>query len=407
MSKFLKSKMSMLLIGLMMFSGVSSFADSTSNLDNSTTAPVPMLISAPVESTSEQPVPTLYTDAVPTLYNEAVPTLYNDVKVPFEVRQDGDNFTIILDENPSTGFAWTYVVKKENHVDVIGEEFIAPSSEEPVVGAGGQKEFSFKVNGDGVSTIEFKYARSWEDEALETLTVLVYKNGEKVFVEEDQIVTIMDETSDSVEMTKIQDGAIENTKEVMKIYYNDDEISTEMSLEIVDGITMVPLSSTLKAIGYDIVWNGETRSVEINKGAQWTSIKIGENAYFRNRMAPSPLSAAPVIIDGYTYVPAEFMAEILGLGVQVENGSLKLSDFESAIHSGYVLEISQDETGTKTITLGNEKDTTDYMNMVIIHTSEAYTYYNKDVKVGEFVKVVSPLMMTMSIPGQTSGYIIY
>lgn len=409
----LKAKIGAMLLGVMAFSSMASFADM---------AVQPVLISAPINAISED----VDTMPVPTLYgNDAlmpVPTLYENNAVPFTVKQAGDAFTIILDSNPSTGYSWSFKVNKEDHVNFKSENFVAPADAMP--GAGGKATFTFTVTGDGVSTIAFEYAQPWEGGASgEKLNILVYKNGDKVFVEEDQIVTIYDENTngitivaeelteaekitESIEMTEIMDGKVEVDAESRKVVYKGEEVGY-FGIEDYNGITMVPLSSSLKALGYEVTWNGETRSVDIQKGAQWTSIKIGENAYFKNRMAARPLSAEPIIIDGYTYVPAEFLVEILGIGVQVENGSLVLSDMEAVVHSGYVTDIQYDETGTMTITIASEEGSTDYMNMTVIHTSDAYTYYNTEVEVGKYIHVASPMMMTMSLPPQTSGYIVY
>jgi hypothetical protein len=78
-----------------------------------------------------------------------------------------------------------------------------------------------------------------------------------------------------------------------------------------------------------------------------------------------------------------------------------------AIHSGYVKDIAYDETGTKTITIVPDLASNEMYEQTVIHTSSAYTYYNKEAVVGEFVNVICPPIMTMSIPAQTSGYIVY
>lgn len=102
---------------------------------------------------------------------------------PFKVVQEGDYFTIILDENPSTGYSWNYTLSDENKIELVNDKYFG--SEESLVGAGGRREFSFKVNKDGASTITFKYSRGWEkDSVLETVEVLVSKNNNKVTIEE-------------------------------------------------------------------------------------------------------------------------------------------------------------------------------------------------------------------------------
>lgn len=364
----MKKCMSLILSGIVLISGLTAFAD---------TVPVeevqPVLISAP----TEEPEPTLYE---------------GNASVPFEIRQQEDVFTIILEENLSTGYAWVYTIQDKAHVAYVSEQSIQPEVEMP--GAPGKKEFTFKVQAEGVSTIQFSYERAWESNAHDVLNILVYKRGDKVIVEEDQKVYALDQGSQVV-------------KEAFDIYYNDGQIESVLKAKKINGITMIPLRSVTEAMGYKVTWNGETQSIEILKGAQWTSVKIGDNSYFKNKMAPWQLSAAPVIEDGHTYVPVEFMVDILGKGLQVEMGDLMFNDSEVAIHEGYVHEIAYDETGTMTITLASQKGSDDVMDHTIIHTSKAYTHYNKTVEEGAFIKVISPMIMTMSIPGQTSGYVVY
>ena len=362
----MKRKMSMFLAGVMLISGVSSV--SAQAIPENTMEAV--AISAPVDT------------AVPELYEKTA---------PFEVEQSKDQFKVILEENPSTGYVWSAKIKDEALITSRGENFVEADTE--LLGAPGKKEFSFEINSDGVSTISFTKNRAGEENPAESLRLLAYKSGDKVIVEEDKIVSIADEAQ---EETLSAD-----------IYYNDALIESKGGLKKVGGITMFPAADVLRAMGYNVEWKEETKSVEVSKGAQWTSITIGKNSYFKNKMAPIELSAAPQIVDGSTYVPVEFLAEILGRGLTVENGDLKLGDMEAQIHSGYVKDIRHDETGTMTITISKVKDSNDINDQIIIHTSKAYTYYNKEAKVGEHINVVCSMIMTMSIPPQTAGYVVY
>lgn len=363
----MKRKMSMFLAGLMLVSGVSSV--------------------------SAQAVPENAVEAVAisASIDTAVPELYEETSMPFEVEQSGDQFKVILDENPSTGYVWSAKIKDEALITSKGENLV--KADTGLIGAPGKKEFSFEINSDGVSTISFTKQRSGDENPVESMRLLAYKSGDKVIVEEDKVVSIND---------KVEEETLS-----ADIYYNDALIESKGGLKKIEGITMFPAADVLRAMGYNVEWKEDTRSVEISKGAQWTSITIDKNSYFKNKMAPIELSAVPQIVDGSTYVPVEFLAEILGRGLTVENGGLKLGDMEATIHSGYIKEIRHDETGTMTITISKVKDSDDINDQVIIHTSKAYTYYNKEAKVGEHVNVVCSMIMTMSIPPQTSGYVVY
>lgn len=322
----------------------------------------------------------------------AVPVLISIEKAPFEVEQDGDNFTIIVEENASTGFIWDYIIVDESHVEFTADETVEADTD--LVGAPGQRKVSFKVLKDGVSTIRFESKRG--DETGEYFVALAYKNGDTVIVEEDQVVTVMD------------GGAVPTLYTVgTSVTYGGEVVEADVDVQVIDGITMVPLRATLEAMGYTVTWNAETSSVDIMQGAQWTSISIGENRYFRNRMAPWELSAAPVIVDSRTLVPVEFFAEIIGKSIQVDSGNIEFTDFEASIIKGYVHSLAYDETGAMSITVTSVEGSDDMMNHTIIHTSKAFTFFQKEAVEGEMISVVTSNVMTMSIPGQTSGYVVY
>jgi hypothetical protein len=176
---------------------------------------------------------------------------------------------------------------------------------------------------------------------------------------------------------------------------------------VVNGHLMIPLRETLETLGYEIKWNNDTRSVDIKKSNQWTSIKINDNSYFKNKMAPQPLSHAPVIIDGSTFIPVEFLNVILDLGLLVNEGNLTVSENDMAIHSGHIQKIKYKADGKISITISSKEMPDTLSDLTIIHASTDTTYFNTSLEQGKLIHVISPPVMTMSLPGQTSGLVIY
>lgn len=77
------------------------------------------------------------------------------------------------------------------------------------------------------------------------------------------------------------------------------------------GTVMVPIRAIAEALGYDVIWNNEQRSVELgNKGI---SFKIGEDNYLYLKTAPIQLGTAPEIKEGSTYVPISYFRDVLGM----------------------------------------------------------------------------------------------
>lgn len=100
-----------------------------------------------------------------------------------------------------------------------------------------------------------------------------------------------------------------------------------------EGILMVPLRIAAEALGYEVKWNGETESAQLNKGAQFTSITIGKDYYYFAKMAPISLKQAPEIIESRTYVPVQFFEDILKKYVGYKENKLAISNEKPITYS--------------------------------------------------------------------------
>ncbi len=346
----MKKIFSLIIIGLILVSGMSAFADTTEEV---TITPVLY------KTTEVMPVPVLISEPVPVLY-DGTPVLISEpaAKVGFEVIKG----LILSYENQTLSLQ---VEGKDYPVTIYDKD-----------NAFENELNNFKVN-DSIEVIAEYGEATFYLYDIKGVTPVLY----------DVIPTLIASR--------------------INVYYNDEIIDFDVNAQKVNGVTMIPLRATLEKMGYKVEWKQETSSVEISKGAQWTSIKIGENRYFKNKMAPRPLSAAPTIVDGRALVPAEFFTVILSKGVEVENGILKLSDENMAIHSGYVKEVSFVGEGKIIITITSDLASDEIYKQTIIHTSSDTTFFNTEVFNGKVINVITPPVMTMSIPGQTSGIIVY
>ena len=77
---------------------------------------------------------------------------------------------------------------------------------------------------------------------------------------------------------------------------------------------MLPLRAIAEALGYDVSWNGELRSVQLGAAIH---LWIGNTEVHLGRMAPIELSSAPVIVNNLTFVPFDFFRNVLGQTVYV------------------------------------------------------------------------------------------
>lgn len=74
----------------------------------------------------------------------------------------GETFTVKLDENPTTGYQWSYAVSDENVVALSKDEYAADRTAGDIEGAGGQRVLTFKALSKGTAAIDMVYERSWE-----------------------------------------------------------------------------------------------------------------------------------------------------------------------------------------------------------------------------------------------------
>lgn len=70
----------------------------------------------------------------------------------------GEEFTIKLESNPTTGYTWRSVFD-EALLELISHDFI-PSTKH--IGASGEDRFDFRAIKPGITTIKMVYKRRWE-----------------------------------------------------------------------------------------------------------------------------------------------------------------------------------------------------------------------------------------------------
>lgn len=237
-----------------------------------------------------------------------------------------------------------------------------------------------------------------------TQSIFAFADTSTVTITNADVVAIPVTTSTSDEITS---ASMKDALDQFKLMYLETEIELSEPVKWIDGVLMVPVKPVMDQFGFETKWNGVDQSVDFNKGAQFTSIRIGQNQYFKNKMAPHELSHEPVISQNRTYVPLEFFTDILGIGLKVEEKTIQFSDSDMAIHEGYIQEVKVSEKGVLTITLSSKEKSEGFEDLIIVHGEEGYTIVNASIAIGDYIHVISPPIMTLSLPGQASAYVIY
>jgi len=121
-----------------------------------------ILLTKPVTSPIE-PIETTQTTETPTPSE-------NEVDETTELLNSavGEEFTIRLEANATTGYRWE-VQYDEEYLELTDQDYEVEASP-GIVGAGGQETFTFRALAIGKTEITFSYSRSWEEEILKTRT---------------------------------------------------------------------------------------------------------------------------------------------------------------------------------------------------------------------------------------------
>ena len=92
-----------------------------------------------------------------------------------------------------------------------------------------------------------------------------------------------------------------------------------------DGVLMVPLREIGEALAYKVSWDGQRWAAQLTKDAQWTEVIIGEDNYNFAKMIVK-LGTAPVLKNSTTYVPMNFIEEILQMNLNIQEGMLRITE---------------------------------------------------------------------------------
>jgi inhibitor of cysteine peptidase len=76
----------------------------------------------------------------------------------------GEDLTITLESNPSTGFRWEVVEIDESILQQVGEVHYVPADpgQPPLPGQAGRETLRFQAVGPDRTTLQLAYRRSWE-----------------------------------------------------------------------------------------------------------------------------------------------------------------------------------------------------------------------------------------------------
>ncbi len=103
--------------------------------------------------------------------------------------------------------------------------------------------------------------------------------------------------------------------ESISLKINGTELECEVPPQIIDGRTMVPVRAIFEAVGAEVNWDSDTKTVTGIKGDTTVEMTVDSRTEFINGEAVE-MDAAPVVTEGRTLAPARYVAEAFGCSVE-------------------------------------------------------------------------------------------
>ncbi|WP_235440344.1 copper amine oxidase N-terminal domain-containing protein [Paenibacillus sp. DMB20] len=115
-------------------------------------------------------------------------------------------------------------------------------------------------------------------------------------------------------------------KSGLNVYVNEQKITFSSEPVIYQNINLVPLREIAKGLGATVTYDKSSGTVGVKKGVRELTLTLGSKTVYYNGSTETT-SAAPKIINGVTYVPAQVFAKGLGASLKFSssNNSLKIT----------------------------------------------------------------------------------
>lgn len=107
-------------------------------------------------------IKTLFLITALVIMGTAITGCQKDAPMPEGVTVENELITVSYEENPTTGYTWSWTIDNEDIVAFKSDTFTSPDSETEFVGAGGIHTFVFEAQGPGEAVITMTYRRDWE-----------------------------------------------------------------------------------------------------------------------------------------------------------------------------------------------------------------------------------------------------
>ncbi|MDR3242753.1 MAG: carbohydrate-binding domain-containing protein [Clostridiales Family XIII bacterium] len=104
-------------------------------------------------------------------------------------------------------------------------------------------------------------------------------------------------------------------EENVRVILNGAELTFDVPAQIINGRTMVPMRGIFEALGAQIGWDDATNTVTAAKGDTKITLAIGDSVAYKNGAAMA-LDVPALIVDSRSLAPLRFVGEALGAQVE-------------------------------------------------------------------------------------------
>ena len=185
------------------------------------------------------------------------------------------------------------------------------------------------------------------------------------------------------------------------IYING-ALSQDHQIKVIENKKFIPLRAICEELGFDVEWENDTRTIIISSMPLYITCSPDRDGYTFAKPAPMMLGEAPRLINDLTYVPLNFIDEILLGSYEEKEDGLYILYGETAQNntvSGVICEMIYEDDKLVQIAIGDKDDV---YSQKILNLSEelAAKATELGLEVGSQIVAEITDLQTMSIPPQ-------
>ena len=183
--------------------------------------------------------------------------------------------------------------------------------------------------------------------------------------------------------------------ETSTLFVNGNDTGAKLYVE--ENTIMLPLRALCEHLGFEVIWQEEAKRIELVKMPIYITCTPFEDGYTFSRTAPMMLGTAPKLINDRTYVPLNFIDEILKGSYESREDDIYVSyGEETKLNAVSIIEIKDN-----TITVEDEKRGEIVLNVTeetIFEDEVGNALKFEDITVDSNILVQYDEAMTLSLP---------